>query len=59
LIYTNPTIYAHVCPPSYNFINEGHTAQYTVARRMEQMPDLQSLGGILLQMDVTTFDGPL
>src|SRR6516164_4718110 len=33
-------------------IHEGHTV-YTVARRIDQMQDLKSLGGYPLQMDVT------
>lgn len=36
-------------------INEGHTV-YTVARRIDQMQDLKSLGGHPLQMDVTNED---
>ncbi|MFD1818376.1 Short-chain dehydrogenase [Pseudarcicella hirudinis] len=36
-------------------INEGHTV-YTVARRIDQMQDLKSLGGFPLQMDVTKED---
>jgi len=36
-------------------INDGHTV-YTVARRIDQMQDLKSLGGHPLQMDVTNED---